>query len=152
VQLLGIVDAEIRGLRRQDLFDESGNPIEEADGILALERAQIRAHLWVLGAYEYVRLIAQRVRQDSSLATDSSIEKIIETRNLFTRIRVPLAKLEPAGRHRDTDFSVPLPGIGEKGLGWKVNDSLIIYQEELSDAFLEMLTAIRPRVSVGSAS
>lgn len=145
VQLLGIVDAEIHGLRQENFYGDGGRPIEDEYGILVLERAQIRAHLWVLGSYEYVRMITQRVDEDPSLATDEAIAKIKETKLLFARLRIPLAKLEPAGRHIDTDYSVALPGVGPKGLGWKVNDSLIIYQEELSDAFLAMLSAIRPR-------
>jgi hypothetical protein len=145
VQLLGIVDAEIRGLRQENFYGDAGRPIKDEYGILILERAQILAHLWVLGAYEYVRMIAQRLDEDRSLATDGAIAKIGETKLLFARLRVPLAKLEPAERHKDTDYSVPLPGVGTKGLGWQINESLIIYQAELSDAFLATLSAIRPR-------
>jgi hypothetical protein len=145
VQLLGIVDAEIRGLRQEHFYGDGACPIEDEYGILVLERAQIRAHLWLLGAYEYVRMIAQRIDEDPSLATEAAIARIKEIKLLFARLRMPLAKLEPAGRHADTDYSIALPGVGSKGLGWKVNDSLIIYQEELSDAFLAMLSAIHPR-------
>lgn len=145
VQLLGIVDAEIRGLRHKDFFGEAGSPIEDEYGILVLERAQIRAHLWVLGAYEYVRMLAQRVNEDPSLATDGAILKIKETKLLFARVRIPLAKLEPADCHRETDYAVALPGVGLRGLAWKINDSLVIHQEDLSDAFLAMLSAIRSR-------
>ncbi len=151
VQLLGIVDAEIWGLRRENFFSESGTPIKDEHGILVLERAQISAHLWVFGIYEYVRMLAQRISENPLLATDDAIAKIKETKLLFTRVRIPLAKLEPADRHQETDYAVALPGVGPNGLGWKINDSLIIYQEELSDAFLAMLSAIRPRATAHSA-
>ena len=76
VQMLGIVDAELRGIRQEDVFDSSGRPKEDADGILALERHQIKAHLWVLGAYELVRMISQRLREHEELAQPESIEKV----------------------------------------------------------------------------
>ena len=36
VQMLGIIDAELRGIRNEDIFDPSGSPKEDADGILSL--------------------------------------------------------------------------------------------------------------------
>jgi len=145
VQLLGLVDAEICGLRRNDFFDANGAAIENEDGVLILERAQIYAHLWVLGIYEHVRMLSQRLEEDRSLATDDAIAVVLETKKLLERVRIPLAKLEPARRHKETDYWVALPGVGERGLGWKINDDLIVYQEELSDAVLQMLSALRPR-------
>lgn len=145
VQLLGIVDAELRGLRREDIFDGSGSPIEDADGILALERHQIKAHLWVLGAYELVRMISQRLRENDGLASPESIEKVAETKKLFERVRIPMAKLEPSKRHEKTDFEVAYVGMGPKGLGWKVSPDTIIYQEELSEKLYEMFAYMWPR-------
>jgi hypothetical protein len=144
IQLLGIVDADLRGIRKKDLIDASGRQTEDENGILIQERALIYAHLWVLGAYEFIRMIAQRINEDPKLVEASSIPVINETKLLFTRIRIPLAKLEPASKHGDTDYAVPLPGIGPKGIGWRLNETLIVYQEELSDAFLRMLSSIRP--------
>lgn len=147
IQMLGIVDAELRGIRRHHLFDTQGNPTEDDHGILMLERYQIKAHLWVLGAYEVVRMIGQRLWEDDSLAQDSSIEVVKETKKLFERLRIPLAKLEASKRHRKTDYDVPYAGIGERGLGWKVSDDKIIYQEDLSEQLFVMLSNMKPRVS-----
>lgn len=144
VEMLGIVDAELRGIRREDIFDSSGRPIEDSDGILVLERHQIKAHLWVLGAYELVRMISQRLRENEEFAQPESIEKVIETKNLFERIRIPMAKMEASKRHAKTDFEIAYAGIGPKGLGWKVAPNMVIYQEELSDKLYEMFSYMWP--------
>lgn len=149
VQLLGIVDAELRGIRREWLYDEAGVPREDEHRILLSERAMIQAHLWVLGVYEYVRMLDERLRMDPSLACDASIEAVSKTKHLFSRLRMPLAKLEPERRHKADDYQVPLPGIGPDGLGWQLNDELIVYQEQLSDAFMTMLCALKPRSNDG---
>jgi hypothetical protein len=152
IQMLGIVDAELRGVRYSDIFNEENNPIEDEYGILKLERFQINAHLWVLGAYELIRMISQRVRENPELASDASILEIQETKKLFERVRVPLAKLEPSKRHEKTDYEVAFAGIGSEGLGWKINEDLIIYQEELSDRLFAMFSALWPRVYPDSQS
>ena len=56
-----------------------------------------------------------------------------------------MAKLEPAARHRNSDYAVALPGVGSEGLGWKIADGVIIYKEQMSDSFLQVLSVICPR-------
>ena len=105
VQILGIVDAELRGIRKQDLFNLDDSPKKDEYGILKPEYYQIKAHLWVLGAYELVRMISQRVREDQSLTTDAAIEIIHNTKKEFERVRIPLAKLEAGKRNKKSDFN-----------------------------------------------
>ncbi len=144
IQMLGIVDAELRGIRREHIFDINGKPLEDSDGILILERHQIKAHLWVLGAYELVRMISQRLRENEGLATNESNNEVIKTKKLFERVRIPMAKLEPSRRHRKTDFEVAYAGMGVKGLGWRVSPDTIIYQEELSEQLYNMFSCMQP--------
>jgi hypothetical protein len=145
VQILGIVDAELRGIRKHDLFNSDGSPKEDEYGILKLEHYQIKAHLWVLGAYELVRMISQRVREDESLTTDSAIQIIHNTKKEFERVRIPLAKLEASKRNKKSDFNIAYAGIGLDGLAWKVADDCIISQEYLSDLLYKMMASIWPR-------
>lgn len=145
VQTLGIVDAELRGIRKPDLFHPEGKPKEDEFGILKMEHYQIKAHLWVLGAYELVRMISQRVREDESLTTDAAIETIHKTKKQFERVRIPLAKLEASRKNRKTDFNIAYAGIGPDGLAWKVADDYIISQEYLSDLLHKMMATIWPR-------
>jgi hypothetical protein len=145
IQLLGIVDAEVRGVRRGHILDDDGRPREDEHGILMLEHYQIKAHLWLLGAYELVRMLSQRLRETPEFASDESIAKVNEAKRAFERVRIPLAKLKAASRHKNTDFEVALPGIGERGIGWRVAEDVVIYQEELSDLLYEMLSHRRRR-------
>jgi hypothetical protein len=142
--MLGIEDAELREIGKQNLFDNQGRPLMDEFGILLLERWQIRAHLWVLGTYELVRMLSERVRMNHSLTTEKAIEKIHETKRQFERVRIPLAKLEPSRRNALTDFPVAYAGIGCEGLAWKVADGVIISQRQLSDLLWEMFTYILP--------
>lgn len=146
IQMLGIVDSELRGIRRQHIFDDQGRPIEDENGTLVLERYQIKAHLWVLGAYEVVRMISQRLWKDDSLAQEFSIETVQEIKKLFERIRIPLAKLEASKRYKKTDYDVPSAGVGERGIGWQVSNDTIIYQEHLSEQLFFMFSKIARRI------
>ncbi len=145
IQLLGLADAKLRGIRRKDLVDAQGEWATDDNDIPLRDHVMIQAHLWVLGVYEFIRMLDERLRHDPSLATDASVATITATKRVFSRLRVPLAKLEPEQRHAKHDYPVPLPGLGPQGIGWQLNDSLIVYQEELSDAFMTMLEALRPR-------
>ena len=145
IQLLGLADAKLRGIRREDLVDVQGEWATDANDIPLRDHVMIQAHLWVLGVYEFIRMLDERLRHDPSLATDASVAAITATKRVFSRLRVPLAKLEPEQRHAKHDYSVPLPGLGPQGIGWQLNDGLIVYQEDLSDAFIVMLEALRPR-------
>ncbi|GAB5500792.1 MAG: hypothetical protein PsegKO_31030 [Pseudohongiellaceae bacterium] len=144
IQTLGIEDAEIRGIRKRDIFDSNGEPLQDEYGILWLERWQIRAHLWVLGAYEVIRMLSERVRNDPGLTVPEAVDYIHKTKRLFERVRIPIAKYEASKRHSKTDFAVAPLGMGPNGLGWKVAEDTVVYQNYLSDEFFLMMTKIRP--------
>lgn len=144
IQLLGIEDAELRGIRYNDIFDENDTPKEDSYGILLVERYQIKAHLWVLGAYEVIRMLSQRIREDINLTSDTAMETIQSAKKLFERVRIPIAKFEASKRHQKTDYQVALPGIGPNGIAWQVSDDVIISQELLSDEFHKMMSTITP--------
>nr|BBJ03346.1 hypothetical protein YBY_11940 [Marinobacter nauticus] len=91
-------------------------------------------------------MIGQRLWEDGSLAQDSSIEAVKETKKLFERLRIPLAKLEASKRHKKTDYDVPYAGVGVRGLGWQVSDDTIIYQEDLSEQLFVMFSKMAPRI------
>ena len=145
IQLLGLADAKLRGIRHNDLVDAQGEWATDANDIPLRDHVMIQGHLWVVGVYEFIRMLDERLRRDPSLATDASVTAITATKWVFARLRVPLAKPEAEQRHAKHDYPVPLPGRGPHGIGWHLNDSLIVYQEELSDAFMVMLEALRPR-------
>jgi hypothetical protein len=90
------------------------------------------SYLWVLGAYEIVRTLAQETKSPPIVAAKES----------FERIRVPLAKLEASRKHRHIDFNFPLPTIAPtvSGIGWSINQGQVILRSSLS---YEMLSALK---------
>ena len=66
-------------------------------------------------------------------------------KKLFTRVRIPLTKLEPASAFEETDYGdVELmidPANGR--LGWRISATKAVYRRELADQFLEWLLRAR---------
>ncbi len=97
------------------------------------------SYFWVLGGYELVRALDQRAREDSDFFPDFS-QAINDLKHQFERVRVPLAKFEPAGRHRRTDDDIAVPGFNyDLGTMWRVAPDVWISRRELSDGLLNLL-------------
>jgi hypothetical protein len=92
----------------------------------------MHSYLWVFGAYEIVRTLAQ--------LTKSPI--IVAVRESFERIRMPLAKLEASRKHRGADFNFPFPVIAPDvfAVGWAINQGQLITRGALS---YEMFSALK---------
>src|SRR5690349_3358471 len=67
------------------------------------------SRLWVLGAYEVVCALDQRVHGSPPLLTKRQRERVRGTKRAFARVRMPLAKLEPASAH-GSDYASAQPG------------------------------------------
>ncbi|MCK9691862.1 hypothetical protein [Pseudomonas syringae] len=120
---------------------EQMNALYDHDSI---QSHKTQSYLWVLGAYEILRTLAQRVREGQSDDPQDVAERLKEARDRFARVRVPLAKFEAAGKHRATDYHVAYPGLDFKyGIAWQLNESQVISRQELSDVFLEALEFVR---------
>lgn len=120
---------------------------EQVSAIYSFDSVQhhrTQSYLWVLGAYEILRTLANRIRDGLSDDPPDVGDKIKEARDRFARVRVPLAKFEAAGRHKATDNHVAYPGVDFKyGIAWAVNETEVISRQELSDAFLGALEFVR---------
>jgi hypothetical protein len=100
------------------------------------------SYLWVLGAYELIRSLDQRAREDSDFLPEQK-ESLQNLKWRFERLRIPLAKFEPAKRHVETDSHIAYPGINTKlGIAWRVANDTWITRRELSDAMLELVESI----------
>lgn len=99
------------------------------------DRLVTYAYLWVLGAYELTRALAQKTGN----------KDLIETKEKFARLRMPLAKPEASKKHADTDYAFPLPAINKDTLepGWTLNPSLVVTRKELSDALIGSLKKVK---------
>lgn len=120
---------------------EQQNTLHDFDFI---QSHRTQSYLWVLGAYEILRTLAQRIREGQSDDPSEVAERVNSARDRFARVRVPLAKFEAAGRHKTTDNHVAYPGVDFKyGIAWEVNENEVISRQELSDVFLEALEFVR---------
>lgn len=139
LQALGRLD---EALTRVDALCVAGDGyITSEDGIMAFDAHLTQSYLWVLGAYEIVRVLHERSR----------VEKVVSDRHLdglyrsFTRLRVPLAKFEPAGKHRETDGHMAYPALNPVyGIAWQVAENTFIARGELSDGLLQYLESLPP--------
>ena len=138
------IPVTIQGLGRIDqlLYAEDqrlvSQPLENAEPS-ALTLHITLSHLWVLGAYEALRTIHQRCREGTGV--DEPVRDVLRR---FERLRIPLAKFEPSGRHRETDTKIAYPAINAQyGVAWQVANDVFIPRGELSDEFLVLLEGKR---------
>lgn len=101
------------------------------------------SYLWVLGAYELARSVNQRCREEPALFSIEFSGAIKSTKIDFERIRVPLAKLEPARRHHVTDSAIAWPAVHkELGVGWRVSKDIYVSRRQLADDLLSALAIL----------
>lgn len=99
--------------------------------------------LWVLGAYEVIRTLDQRVGERPGVLTRRLAQRVKRTKKAFERVRIPLAKLEPARAHSATDFRLARPAMHRQlGISWRVAERMFVPRRRLSDRLLSLLTAI----------
>ena len=110
----------VQGLRRLDTalteadkiflsdFEKNKTSLEES---LKLSERITLSYLWVLGAYELVRTICQRIKEKGMVFPKDLANDFISIKVEFERLRIPLAKMEPARRHKDTDSHIAHPVI-----------------------------------------
>lgn len=119
---------------------KNARPLEGGGRHIEFGRQLTFSYLWVLGAYELVRVLHQRQRDNIPFFR----ERLPDARPLkkrFERLRIPLAKLEPARKHKATDFSVAFPVMDTErpSIGWVVAPGVRITRRELSDELLAFL-------------
>lgn len=143
VQGLGRLDIKLIQYDQRfcGLPQKEKNTIEEA---LRLTDHMTLSYLWVLGAYELIRSIDQRCRDNPCLLENQLIEKVTEVKHEFERIRIPLAKFEPSRRHKMTDSPIAFPAIRrEFGASWHISIDKYISKRELSDTLLDLLEKLQ---------
>ncbi len=137
VQGLGRLDLRLisEGIELLSKINNNSSP-EEA---FKLTDQFTLSHLWVLGAYEVIRTLCDFAKNNQERYGKKEYEKIKEAKHFFERLRVPLAKLEPNWRHKDTDFRVAYPVLNlDDGIAWAVNEKTIITRMQLSNLFLDI--------------
>lgn len=142
INALGRKDCELveRDSEALDLAIEAENDIganSELDLLIT------DSYLWVLGMYELVRTLHQIARTGHALLDEEALGILAELDGAYRRVRIPLAKLEPARGYEDTDWSEALPLVkpGE-GIGWQLSEKDFVTRRSLSDITLHDLSVL----------
>lgn len=141
VQGLGLLDCRLtpEDDRFERLSEEEQSTFEES--MMLTERFMLSS-LWVMGAYELVRTIDQRAREDSIFVVGEVAECVKHLKRELERIRMPLAKMETADRFPG-DYPIPqlyrMPGYG---VAWRVSEDVLFSRLKLSDGLLNLLELI----------
>lgn len=140
---LGRLDSFLRDedeARRRD-FRESGIPNGHA-----LDDFLLLSQLWVFGVYEMLRTLDEQLRADPRPWSPVDCGAVTAMKQKYERIRVPLAKLEPARRFKASD-EVPIGAcvLGkheQKGWCWKIGPDKYIWRIDLAEELLAMVEAL----------
>jgi hypothetical protein len=138
VQGLGMLDCKLvpEDGRYEQLSEAERFTIEE--GLKLTDRVAL-SFLWVMGAYELIRTIAQRHRTDNIFVVGAVVESLKMLKRKLERLRIPLAKMESA-RAYPNDAAIPreytMPGWG---VAWRVSEGELISRRLLSDGLLGLV-------------
>jgi len=140
---LGQLDVEL--INEEDSLVRNAQPIPGGGRQIQFGRELTLSYLWVLGAYEFVRVLSQRQNKGNIPFFREKLPKVHELKRRFARVRMPLAKLEAANDYK-SDFPEAFPyfDIKRKSIGWKIAKGVMITRRELSDELLVFLEQVKP--------
>lgn len=137
IQGLGRLDHDL--YEQDKLISENPEALSLGGDLGALSYHITMSYLWVLGAYEVLRSIRQRIKESGS--QDEALTTLLRK---FERLRMPLAKFEAATRHKETDSRIACPALNSQhGIAWQVSESTFISRGELANEFLALLEGWR---------
>lgn len=145
VQALGELDIE--------LVDEShkikiNSKLEE--DLKKKRRYLLLSKLWVLGAYELIRFLND-INKKRNFLEDENKVKLKEILTTFSKVRVPLAKFQKAGKDKTLYGGVADSFFdSKKGVGWKIYSHTktelkkeIFYRNGLGNSLLDLLKEMK---------
>lgn len=118
IQGLGALEIELEAeeFKLSRVMNDKG--VETKDHAIPLSRLLNLSRLWLLGAYEIVRLIDQRLRE-LDIENPATL-RLKDYKKTIARYRMPLAKLERQGKPYEELIAWPFTfGSGE--VGWQID-------------------------------
>lgn len=153
VEMLLINDAQGLGALDVELIEEF--PRLKIDSKLEKDLSRKYRHillskLWVIGAYELIRVMDKMMPKDMEMYKEDTIKKLKEVLSAFTEVRIPLAKFQDRGKG-ELYSGVSLPHFDStKGMGWKIHfsrkakvETKIFYRKDLSDSLFNLLKKLK---------
>jgi len=119
------------------------------------------SRLWVIGAYELVRITDEILSRRKDEINENVINKVKKNLTLFGEVRTPLVKLEKQGQ-----FGKAFSGVASKyefdenkGVGWKIISSYkkkfdveIFYRKDLGDSLLDLFKTLNKDIRAEGAN
>jgi len=142
IQNLGRLDSKLisEDARFCSLSLDGRSTIEES---AKLTDQILYSYLWILGLYELVRTFDKRCGSLPEFLSVVLKSKVKALKHKIERLRIPLAKMEPSERHKNTDYPIAYPAIHkELGVSWQVAKDIYISRRELSDETLSLFEEI----------
>lgn len=141
VQQLGRLDIQLRQI---DISIEPYALNQQDPPNFDLTMHLTQSYLWVFGIYEIARAASQYSASNPDLFSKSDKPRITTLKHDIARLRIPLAKFEPANKHRNTDYAFPMPGMSkDQGTVWTVSDNTVVSRSQLANSFLDVYENIR---------
>jgi hypothetical protein len=145
----GCLPAIVRALGRLDSFlrSEDRKTIEDADNDIPsfniIEDYLALSQLWIFGAYELPRSLDQKLKKGIPNISADACKNAHDLKLRFARIRMPLAKFEPARSFECID-EVPkgaavLANARTKGWSWQLNSKTYVWRHDLANELLSLL-------------
>lgn len=145
VQGLGRLDISLLGDDEFFLTDFENNR-NSLDETLRLNERFTLSYLWVLGGYELVRCICQRIKESPVCIRDEVADSFSGLKREFNRLRIPLAKMEPSSARKNTDCHIAYPALcPSNGIAWQVARDVFITRRDLADKLLAALELARSK-------
>lgn len=149
IEMLLIGNAQGLGILDVELIEEFPklkiNSQLDEDRLRKLRHITL-SELWVMRAYELVRLIND-INKKRNFLKENTKEKLKIVLTNFTNIRIPLTKFQKQGEKRlYSKIATKNLFDSDKGIGWSLYDgkkSEIVYRRDLGDLLLELLDAIK---------
>jgi hypothetical protein len=139
IQGLGRLDCEIlsEDQRFRMLHQKRRESVEEST---LLTRRFTLSYLWVLGSFENLRTIHERMKDNRDKFPDSVKQRANRVKKEFVKIRSPLAKMKPINPHGEANSPIAYPALGpDQGAAWLIGHQTFISRLDLSNLFLEFL-------------
>jgi hypothetical protein len=139
IQGLGRLDCEIlsEDLRFRTLDQKRRESVEEST---LLTRRITLSYLWVIGSFENLRTMHERMEDNRDKFPDSVTQRANRAKKEFVKIRSPLTKMKPINPHGEANSPIAYPALGpDLGVAWKIGPQTFISRLDLSNLFLGFL-------------
>lgn len=148
VQALGELDVEL-----VEEFSKIKINSNSEEDLKKKRRYILLSKLWVLGAYELIRFLND-INKKRNFLEDGNKTKLKKILTTFSKVRVPLAKFQKAGKDKTLYGGVADSFFdSEKGVGWKVYSHTktelkkeIFYRNDLGDLLLGLLKEMKKNI------